>query len=119
MSDKLSVTIEFVRDHYEVTAEMVELEVLPAAIFLYENFGTVTLGEFQGVAFLSDLTSRQEFTGTPIDTFANKYVRKAEMFQSASSEEEAEKIKEHLINSVKNLKAEVLTQQPNTQIVEV
>lgn len=119
MSDKLSVTIAFVRDHFEVTAELVELDILPAAIFLYENLGIVELGQYQGVAFKSDLTTRQEFIGVPIQTFANKYVRTAQAVKIVSTMEDANTVKDWIIDGVKNLKAEILADQPNTQIIEV
>lgn len=119
MADKLSVTVTFVKDHYEVTAEMIELDVMPAEIFLYENLGTPTIGAYQGVAFKDDLTSRQVFTGVAIDTFGNKYVRTGEMFKSVATEAEAESVARHLINSVERLKEEILAAEPQTEVVTI
>lgn len=117
--DKLSVTITFNEDHFEVTATMVETNVLPAAMFLYENDGTTTLGPYYGVANLSEIQSRQIFTGTSIPVFGNRYVRYTQAFLSVPTMDDAQLSKQLIITHVQNLKNEVLSQQPDTQIVVI
>lgn len=119
MADELTVTVTFVRDHYEVTASLTDTDVLPEAVFLYENNGTTQLGEYMGVCSQAELTTRQEFTGVAVTVFANKYVRFTEAFKSVATEVQAESFKAHLIESVKGLKAEVIALQPNTEVIEL
>lgn len=119
MSDELTVTIAFVQDHYEVTASLTDTDVLPEAIFLYENLGTTQLGPYYGVCSQAELTTRQEFTGSPIAVFANKFVRYIEAFTAVPTEADAQRFKEHLVDSVKRLKAEVIALQPNTEVIEL
>ena len=119
MADKLSVTITFVKDHYEVTAEMTEVDVLPEAIFLYENTGNASLGDYYGVASLSELLSRQEWVGVPIDTFGNKWVRFTEALVVVPNLEEAEKSKAWIIENVRLLKTQVLSQNPDTEVITI
>lgn len=117
VADKLSVTITFVKDHYEVTAEMEEVDVLPSAIFLYENTGDTSLGEYYGVANLDELLARQEWTGVAIPTFGNRWVRYTEALVIAPNEEEAEKSKAWIIENVQRLKQQILTQSPDTEVI--
>lgn len=114
--DKLSVTIRLVGDKYEVTATLVERDVLPAAIFLYENTGEQTLGEYYGVCQVADLTHRQEFVGEVIDPFGNKYVRYSSLLKLVDSIEDAESVRAWTTETVKILKQQMLSAAPETVI---
>lgn len=117
--DKLSVTIRLVGDKYEVTASLVERDVLPAAIFLYENTGEASLGEYQGVCQVVDLTSRQEFTGSAIDTFGNKFVRYTSVIKIVDTKDDAELVKDWMIETVKVLKQQMLAAEAETVITVI
>lgn len=119
MEDLLSVTITFVKDHYEVTAEMTEVNILPEAIFLYENTGEDTLGEYYGVAGIDELTSRQEWTGVAIPTFGNRWVRFTEALVVVPNMEEAEKSKQWIISNVERLKQQILIEPSTTQVIPI
>lgn len=47
----------------------------PKSIFLYENNGTEELGRYIGVANIDELVRYKEWTGQPIPSFGNRYVR--------------------------------------------
>lgn len=117
--DKLSITIRLVGDKYEVTATLVERDVLPAPIFLYENTGEARLGEYQGVCQVVDLTSRQEFIGIAIDTFGNKYVRYSSLLKLVDSIEDAESVRAWTTETVKILKQQILSAEPETVITVI
>ncbi|HET8686552.1 MAG TPA: hypothetical protein VFM18_07785 [Methanosarcina sp.] len=119
MADTLSITTQLVGDKYEVTASLTSLDVLPAAIFLYENTGNTSLGEYQGVCQLSDLTTRQEFTGTAIDTFGNKFVRYTSMTKLVSTLEDASKVSDWVTASVTTLKQQMVSTFPETILINI
>ena len=119
MADKLSITIAYVEDKYEVTAFMTETSILPAAIFLYENNGTTVLGEYQGVCGIDELSSRQVWTGDVIPTFGNKFVRHTHALVIAPSMEEAEKSRAWIISNVNRLKEQILSQESITQVLTI
>ena len=119
MSDQLSITITFVKDHYELNAVMSEVDVLPEAIFLYENTGDASLGEYYGVASLDELLSRQEWTGVAIPAFGNKWVRYTEAVMLLPNLEEAEKSKAWIIENVKRLKQQITSQSPDTEVIVI
>jgi len=49
---------------------------LPGEIFIYENTGTTTLGEYIGICNLDELSRLQVYnSSTAIPKFANKYLR--------------------------------------------
>ena len=117
MSDQLSVTISFVKDHYEVTASLVTTDVLPEAIFLYRNTGTTQLGEYYGVAFLSEIQARQVWTGVAIPSFGNAFVRYTQAFVIAPNLEEATKAAELIKESTKTLKSQILSAESITEVI--
>lgn len=52
---------------------------LPAAVFVYTNTGTVSLGAYQGVGNLTDLNRIQQYSSTTsIPVFGNKFVKHTE-----------------------------------------
>ena len=75
MAASISVTTKHLDDKILVEAQLGANPDIPAAIFLYENTGTDTLGDYFGVCALTDFKKFREFTGEPIPVFANKYVR--------------------------------------------
>jgi len=75
MPATLTVTTTVLSDKILVQAEVGPGADIPDAIFLYDNTGGTELGEFFAVCAKSDYERFQEWTGTPIPVFGNKYVR--------------------------------------------
>lgn len=74
MSNTLTINTALVNDHWEITGTM-SSGTLPAEIFVHQNTATSTLGEYTGVCSLDELSRLQIFTGTPIPTFGNRFIR--------------------------------------------
>ena len=75
MSSSLTVVTELRGDHYLITANVVAGGTLPQEIFIYENSGTDVLGDFYGTCSVDELGRFQIFSGTPIPTFGNRFIR--------------------------------------------
>lgn len=119
MADKLEVTISQKPSFFEVSAEMHELDKLPAKIFLYENNGTATLGSYIGVCSVSDIGSRQEWTGVAIPTFGNRYVRHDVAYTQVQDATLAAQVAANIVASVRRLKATYAEPESSTIIYEV
>lgn len=105
MADKLDVSITQTPSFYEVRAVLSEREKLPEKIFMYENSGTSTLGDYVAVCTPGDLSSRQEWTGSPIPTFGNRYVRAREAYVRTPDSDTAAEVAANILASVRRLKA--------------
>jgi len=70
----LNVTTTLNGSQYVVTASLAPGGLLPPNIFIYTNLGTTDLGDYIGVAALSELTRLQPFTGVAIPVFGNSFV---------------------------------------------
>lgn len=119
MADKLEVTISQKPSFFEVSAEMHELDVLPAKIFLYENNGTATLGSYIGVCSVSDIGNRQEWTGVAIPTFGNRYVRHDQAYKQVVDAIQAASVSANIVASVRRLKSTYAEPEASTTIYEI
>lgn len=104
---KLRIKTE-IQDDGKVSVNAVFPET-PRNIFLYENVGGETLGQYIGVANASELTRYQAWTGKVTPVFGNRYVRHNEVITSISAANESEITAyiDHLIMSVKLLDSEL------------
>lgn len=75
MAATLTVTTTVLADKVLVQAELGPNPDIPNSIFLYENTGTDELGEFFAVCSITDYQRFQAWSGVPISTFGNRYVR--------------------------------------------
>ena len=75
MSSTLNVTKQLTNEGWVVTANVSAGGSIPRENFLYENTGTVSLGEYQGVVTVVDLPRIQIWNFQVIPVLGNKYVR--------------------------------------------
>lgn len=76
MSSTLNTNTALSGDHYLVTGSLASGGTLPQEVFIYENTGDGSLGDFYGTCSLAELGRLPiQVLGTPISTFGNKYVR--------------------------------------------
>lgn len=61
--------------NWQITANVLPGGTLPLDIFIYENTGTTTLGQYVGVCNLDEYQRLQTFTGTAIAVFGNRFVK--------------------------------------------
>ena len=77
MADQVNIKKSYREDHWVVTAEIIQdpANVLPQAVFIYENKGTLELGLYQGVCSFEELQRLQVWSGQIIPVFGNRFVR--------------------------------------------
>lgn len=80
---------------------------LPEAIFLYDVTEAGELGTYWGVANRNELSSRSIWTGTPVSTFGNAFVRHDEMTREYETEEDADSAIDWLVESATRLSTEL------------
>lgn len=119
MADKLDVTIAQIEDYYEVSAVMSELEKLPAAVFLYQNDGTATLGEYIGVCNVEDIAKRKVWEGVAIPSFGNRYVRHDAVLKVVSDSTAAASVAANIVAGVRRLKSTLPEPSSTTTTYEV
>jgi hypothetical protein len=117
--DSLRITTTVQDSLWKVSASLEQREILPAAIFIYENTGTIELGRYVGVCNFQEVCRLPVWEGLLIKKFGNRFVRhsSADLFIPLS-QDLASKTK-HLTDSVSALKAEILAQINKTEIVPV
>ena len=71
----ITATTELLNDHYLVTITLNPGSNLPNEVFVYENSGDNTLGEYYGVCSLEDIARLKIFSGVTIPTFGNRFLR--------------------------------------------
>ena len=120
MSNSLSVTQTMTDSGVEIQASLVAGSDLPSHVFLYLNTGDTTLGDFQGVSSLSQLSRCQIWTGTPIALFGNKYVRSdVAKIVVDNSTTTADAVVQTLISSLKTLAAAYTANKQSTQVYQI
>lgn len=119
MSDQVKITKSLVDNELVVEAELLPGGDLPTAIFVYENTGEETLGEYIGVADYDELKRFQVWNDEAIPIFANKYILHTKMQRIFPTEAIADKAATHLINSVKKLALEISVATPDTQVYDI
>lgn len=79
MSVIATITTELVSDHYLITVTLNPSSDIPQSVFIYTNTGDGTLGEYQGVCSIDELTRLKQFQpGVVIPIFGNKFLRHTE-----------------------------------------
>lgn len=74
-TSQLQITTQLIEYNWVITATVLAGSFLPPDIFMYENTGTTTLGQYQGICGQAELLRLQIWTGTALPPFGNKFVR--------------------------------------------
>jgi hypothetical protein len=113
MSSTLNVQITTVGDHHLITGSVTPGGTLPTAIFIYENTGDGTLGDFFGTCDLGELGRLPVLTlGTPIPLFGNMYVRYDQIKIKVPLGADADAVVADLVTNVKSLSTSYANQLP-------
>jgi hypothetical protein len=118
-TDTLRTESVFEKDHFVLTGEVVTPEVLPLEVFLFENKGTTSLGDYCGICAFSELIATKVFTGEPIPILHNKYVRYGQAKIKLYSEDEVTAEIQHMASSLKSLVTEIQNQGSQTVLTPV
>ncbi len=105
--DRIHVAITPVVNGYEVTSSVVENTSIPVEIYLYENLGTATLGDYVGIVSASDLHLRSIWTGVAMPAFGNRFVRTANLTLLVENKETADAIAANILKGAKKLKSDL------------
>lgn len=117
--DSLRINTTVQDSMWKVTASLEQREILPEAIFIYENTGTESLGNYVGVCNFEELGRFTVWAGVPVKKFGNRFVRhsSAETLVPFTANLQS-KIK-HLTDCVSLLKTEISSQMNKTEVVSV
>ena len=115
MSNTLEVTTTLVNDHWDISAQLGSGATIPRDIFIYENTGTTSLGEFFGTCAISDLTKFQVYTGEVVPIFGNRYLRHDTANISIYKQEDLAEAVTILLKNVTNFKLAYLSTSSTTQ----
>lgn len=121
MADNVVITKTYREDHWVVSAEIVPDpgNVLPPEVFIYENKGSVDLGQYQGVCSFEELQRLRVWTGAVIPVFGNRFVRysraESHLLPGANPDTTVSIIR----STLATLKQELLAQAETSQIYPV
>ncbi len=120
MSTQLRIVVSITSDNkQQLLAEVLPGGDLPADIFIYENTGTDSLGEYQGVCGIDDYSRMQTFTGESIPKFGNKYVKYTQAKILLDINDDATGAKTVIAQGVKALSISLKAVVSNTQIINI
>lgn len=117
VSSQLQIVTQLDGDQYTITATILPGGYLPQNIFLYNNTGTTTLGEYWGVANTEELTRFQVWTGVAIPKFGNAFVRSSQAKITVDVQKTATPIIQNITNSVTSLSAALQLAASSTQVI--
>lgn len=115
----LTINITINNGNYLLSAHVTSTGDMPDDIFMYENSGTSTLGDYQGVCTLSEYKSMQTFSGTPLPAFGNRFVKTNSLLMSFPLSTDAASIKAKVIADVKSFKAAYTAAATTTDVVSL
>ena len=117
MSNQLIITTDLEDDHWLITAELSDSTTLPKEIFIYENTGTIILGEFYGTCSVSDLVKLQVYSSsTAIPIFGNKFLRHTQAKIKVALADDVSQVVSTLVAGVKSFKIGYLSQASKTTV---
>ena len=119
--DQVRITKQYRTDKWYVLAEVLPTQggVLPAAIFIYENMGTGTLGPYQGVCSLEETVRLQVWMGTPIPKFGNRFVRHTIAEIPVDTTSNVDVVLTHMKKSLATLRTSMLLAENTTTIASI
>jgi hypothetical protein len=120
MSSSLQITVQLASDNtWEILAVVVPGGSLPVDIFVYENTGNTTLGDYQGVCTLSDYQRMQTFTGSSITKFGNKFVKYGQAKIKIDFDSNPDDVSAAIIQSVKALSLAFQNAPSTTTLISI
>lgn len=120
MANQLQITQQLLpTGQWSLVASLVQGSDLPPAIFVYENTGKLELGKYIGVCNSDELARLQEFTGTAIKVFANKYVRSSTAKIVLDSADQIPNVTTHMSATIKSLVSQISAIGNSTQIINI
>lgn len=116
MTASVSITKSVVNGSWLVVATVQPGADIPSDIFGYENNNGV-LGGYVGVCTLDDYKRLQTFTGTPISTFGNKFLKYTEARHVVPLTSDVQATIDKMTADLKAFRLAFLAGSSSTQIV--
>jgi hypothetical protein len=120
----LQITTVLQGDQWVITAVVTDNSFLPPYIFAYENTGTTTLGNYTGIVNIDELNRYQEWQGTAIPMFGNRFVRSNQAkitieLARPDAQAEIQTVIAHLTKIAGQLNVALQSAATSTQIIQV
>jgi hypothetical protein len=120
MSSSLNITKKLNADNkWEIVAFVQAGGTLPLDIFMYENTGDTTLGNYIGVCNLEEYQRLATFNNVAIPKFGNRYVKSTQAKIKADIEDDTDLIINRLTSAVKSLSLAITNSIATTQIISI
>jgi hypothetical protein len=119
VADTIEVTVNLSPDGWTIEADVIAHAVLPTYIFLYENSGQNVLGRYFGVCNFKELSKYQEWQGTAVPQFGNKFVRHNHAKITLPISSDPNSTVSNLINTAKALKQELSSVENTTTVYTI
>lgn len=119
MASSLSFNTQLTQDKVEITCSVMPGGTLPQDIFIYENTGTTTLGNYIGVCNLDEYQRFQTFSGTKIPKFGNKFVKYTEAKVTIGLTDDPNIVINHISNTASFLSFAMSNPTSTTKIVNI
>ena len=114
--DNITVTVDLSGNFWVITASVTESTIVPKEIFIYENTGTVELGNYIGVANFQELQRLQVWKGQIIPKFGNRFVRTSQAKIQLPISANPDDAVKNLVDTAKKLKTEISAVTSSTTI---
>jgi hypothetical protein len=120
MASTLTITKQISPNNtWEVTAVVNPGGTLPLDIFIYENLGTATLGDYQGICDLEQYQRYQTFNSTAIPVFGNRFVKASTAKINVEDDVQATQVISVITTDAKSLSLAIANYVPTTTIIDI
>ena len=102
MSNNLTLTRRLTNEGWVITGSVNPSSNMPRDIFVYENTGEPTLGEFHSVVTVYDMHRVPVWQGSAIPLSKSRYVRAATLVVPVPPEEDVLLVESTLVSSAKD-----------------
>lgn len=117
MSASLNFSSQIVDNQRVVTFSVVPGSDIPLDIFLYQNTGETTLGEYQAVCSVNEFLKTQAHVGVAIPVFGNTYVRHTEGRMTVSMMYDVNVLKSTIVSRVRDFRTNFLAASSTAEVI--
>lgn len=119
MATNLEITKRVENSAWVVSAHVMAGSDIPASVFVYNNTGESTLGDYFGVVSLAEFRRLREWQGEAIPVFGNKYVRSDSLLATLPITSNPDTFIANVTSTLKSFRIEFLAGYTSTEIVSI
>ncbi len=116
MSNSVTITKRLTNDGWSITGNLLPGGTIPPDIFVYENNGTSTLGDWNSVVMVMDMTKIPRWTGVAIPTSKSQWVRASTIKILIDTSHDVDEVISQLKSSLQKFVAEFNSEKESTNI---